>query len=61
MSAADCRSYEVAKSREDAASMGRHPTMSKKKHALVLGLLASNRSNSGLRLGVRMTPLVLIV
>jgi Haem-degrading len=44
MFAADCRSCEVAKSREDAASMGRHPSMSKKKHALVLGLLASNRS-----------------
>jgi putative intracellular protease/amidase len=45
MFAADCRFSEVAKSREDAASMGRHPTMSKRKHALVLGLLASGRSS----------------
>jgi hypothetical protein len=26
--------------------MGRHPTMSKRKHALVLALLASERSNT---------------
>ena len=45
MSAADCRFSEVAKSREDAASVGHHPTMSKRKHALVLGLLASDRSS----------------
>jgi putative intracellular protease/amidase len=45
MFAADCRFSEVAKSREDAALMGRRPTMSKRKHALVLGLLASDRSS----------------
>ena len=31
--------------------MGRHPTMTKRKHALLLGSLASDRSNTGLRLG----------
>jgi hypothetical protein len=46
MYAADCRFSEVAKSREDAASLERHPTTSKKKHALVLGLLASDRRNT---------------
>jgi hypothetical protein len=40
--------------------VGRHPTMTKRKHALLLGSLASDRSNTGLRLGVRFTPLVLM-
>jgi hypothetical protein len=48
MYAADCRFSEVAKSREDAASLGSHPTTSKRKHALVLGLLASDRRNTAL-------------
>ena len=38
--------------------MGRHPTMIKRKHALLLGSLVSDRSNTGH--GVRSTPLVLM-
>jgi hypothetical protein len=47
----------VAKSREDAASMGRHPTMSKRKHALVLALLASDPSNTALQTWSRLSAL----
>ena len=35
--------------------------MTKRKHALLLGSLASDRSNTGLKLGVRFTPLVLMM
>jgi hypothetical protein len=56
MYAADCRFAEVAKSREDAASLGRHRTTSKRKHALVLGLLASDRRDTAAAVGF--TPLI---
>ena len=51
MSAAGCRFSEVAKS----SSMGRHPTMSKREHALVLALLAWDRSNTALQTWSRLS------